>query len=144
MDITSSNSTVALSIPNLIPTAEIIQQFASDEMFDVEDIEIAEVLMGIDGNLSGGKVYVPIPITFNLQADSKSIPIFETWYSAMAPLGAPILPSQLLLTVRATGAAYMLTNGIMTTYSPAPSAGKTLKPRKFKVVYEAISNGAPL
>ena len=80
--ITSANAILALGINQYFPTPQIIQGFAVDDAFESESVQQSEVLMGVDGILSGGKVFVPYKMTIHLQADSPSVFLFDAWRNA--------------------------------------------------------------
>ena len=135
--ITSANAVIILTSPLLFPAPVPIQGFAADDIFSVQPLKSAEVLMGVDGILSAGFVFVPIEWDISLQADSASNTFFDTIYSAQQTAqdvyrigGTVVLPGI------ATG--YTLTNGVMTSYPPMPDAAKTLKMRKFGITWEKI------
>ena len=69
--ISSANAILTLSIAGLFGPTQI-QQWASDEFYATDPIEATEVLMGIDGTLSGGFVWSAVPQTISLQANSTS------------------------------------------------------------------------
>lgn len=137
--LTSANSALSLQITDLYPVPQAIQGYATDDMFSVADIATAEVLMGVDGKLSGG--YTPVPKVFEigLQADSPSNEIFEIWMNAQdAKTDLYIANATILL--RSTGRSYALTRGILTMASPMPAAKKILQLRKFQITFESISS----
>jgi len=135
--ITSANSILAIAVNNLFTAPQNIQGYAVDDAFEGEAVPQSEVLMGVDGKLSAGKIFVPYKMTIHLQADSSSISLFETWRSAQdsavdvfAASGSIILPS--------TNAIYTLQNGYLTSATPFPAAKKTLQPMTFEITWERI------
>jgi hypothetical protein len=139
--ITSANSVLMLAAAGLFATPQKIQGYAADAAFAFDEVENAETTMGIDGKLSAGWVAVEIPQKITLQADSVSMFFFDQvndyeqtnreklWLS-----GSLYIPS--------VGRKWSLVNGILKRYTPAPEAGKTLKPRTFGIVWESAP-GAP-
>jgi hypothetical protein len=79
--LTGANAVLMLTIPPLFTTPQQIQGFAADDVYDLDEIESVETLMGVDGILSGGFVWKSQPQTIMLQADSPSNAVFDTWYS---------------------------------------------------------------
>ena len=80
--ITSANSVLSLAINKYFPVPQVIQGFAVDDAFESESVQQSETLMGVDGILSGGKVFVPYKMTIHLQADSPSVFLFDAWRNA--------------------------------------------------------------
>ena len=80
--ITSANSVLTLAVNGLFPVPQVIQGYAVDDAFEGEAVQQAEILMGVDGVLSAGKVFVPYKMTIHLQADSPSVFLFDTLRNA--------------------------------------------------------------
>lgn len=138
--LTGANSVLLLGVTGLIDVPQQIQGFATDDVYDVDAIDSAETVPGVDGKLSAGWVYTPIRQGYTLQADSDSIEFFETLYSAEQQVreiyrlfGSIYLPS--------VQRNYTMTRGVLTNYNPVPTAKKLLQPRKFFIVWEAITAG---
>ena len=81
MSITSANAVLTLAIAQLFPVPQQLQGFGVDDVYDVPQIKSVEVMMGVDGVLSAGFVYVQIPQHITLQGDSASNLIFDTWWT---------------------------------------------------------------
>jgi hypothetical protein len=135
--ITSANSIITLSIPDLIPAPFQLQGFAADNVFESESIDQVQTVMGVDGNLSAGVVLVEVPMTIHLQADSDSIQYFETWLATQRQQlevfyanGQVVLPS-----VKKT---FTMTKGVLKRGPWMPSAGKTLQPQVYNLVWQTI------
>ena len=140
--ITSSNAVLMLSIQGLYDSPQQIQGFSADDVFDIENVKPAEAVMGVDGNLSAGRINVPIVQAIVLQADSPSNQIFEDWYASQIAEG-DIMFSDATVQLSSVGAAYTLRNGVLTDYSPIPTAKKILQPRKYTITWESVE-GAPI
>lgn len=137
MSITSANAIYTLTIPLIFPQGQQIQNFSTDEEFDTDALDAAEAMMGVDGILTAGFINVPVPQTITLMADSVSGFVFDQWFAyekqnqTKAPaIGSIVLPD--------LNMQYTMPKGFLKTYPPIPSAGKTLKPRKFGIVWESI------
>jgi len=136
--ITSANSVLTLSIEGLYAPINI-QGYAVDDAFESESVQQSEVLMGVDGNLSGGKVWIPYKMTIHLQADSPSVEVFDNWRSnqdafvdVFVANGTIILPS--------TGISYALYNGYLTAATPFPAVKKTLQPVVYEITWQTITS----
>lgn len=139
--ITSANAVLTLTINNLFPS-QTIQGFAVDDAFEGESVAQSEVLMGVDGILSGGKIFMPYKMTVHLQADSPSIEIFDSWRNAQdasvdvfSASGTILLPSSEM--------GYTLENGFLTLATPFPAVKKTLQPVVYEITWQRII-GAPV
>ncbi|WP_321899871.1 phage tail fiber protein [Paraburkholderia heleia] len=52
--ITSANSAFSISVTDLYPVPQAIHGYAADDAFTAEAVEMAEIVMGVDGHMSGG------------------------------------------------------------------------------------------
>ena len=133
-DITAANTTIMISIPDLFPVPQQLQGFANDDIFDIPAIESVETLMGVDGRLSGGFVFKPIPMEVTLQADSASNQFFDQWWTQMQATLATFT-ANCIIRQPSIGAKTTLTNGFLTSYKPAPGAKKLLQPRRYMITW---------
>jgi len=135
--ITSANAILMLSINNLFSAPQQLQGFAAEDIFDVDDIETAETLMGVDGKLSAGFVFVPVKQGFMLQADSDSITLFEAWYAAEKAVKDKYFANG-VAHFNSIGRSYVMTNGVLSGYKPMADGKKVLQPRKFSITWESV------
>lgn len=137
-DITAANAQFMLSITSLFPAPVQLQGFAADDVFDTEEIESVEHVMGVDGKLSAGFVFKAVPQTITLQADSSSMALFDSWWGAMQ-FGRQTFFANGIVILPAIGTKWAMTNGVLARYKPTPDVKKLLQPRKFGLVWESIS-----
>ena len=137
-NISAAGVVLTLSIPIVFPTGQQIQGFANDEVFDIPAIKSAEVMMGVDGVLSSGFVFVPIPHTISLQADSASNDVFDTWWTQMQATKATYLASG-LIKLPSISTKWTLSNGVLTSYKPAPNAKRLLQPRSYEITWQGLA-----
>ncbi len=135
--LTAANAVITLTIPGIFSIPQQLQQFAVDDVADVDTLTIAETLMGVDGFLSGGFVFNAVKYTFTLQADSPSCFLFDQWKNAQATL-LDTFPCNGGLLLKSLGTKWTWTRGFLVDYSPAPNIKKILQPRKFGVVFQRV------
>lgn len=135
--ITGANAILMLAVFPLFPVPQQIQGFAADDVFEATPIDSAEVLMGVDGKLSGGFVYQPIPQGISIQADSKSNDLFDTWWTSMQAALA-VFQANGIMSFPSIGRKWVLQNGFLTSYPWAPSLARTLRPRKYGITWERV------
>lgn len=140
--ITSTNSVLVLGVKSVFPVPQHLQGFATDDAYSIENVEVAEVVLGVDGIMSSG--YIPQIKTMNisLQADSASNGFFEAWY-ANQEANREIYQAFGVVTQESVGRIYTLTNGVLSNYSPLAEAKKTLGARKFQIKWNMVL-GAPV
>ena len=136
--LTSANSAFALQIVGLYPVPQSIQGYATDDAFAVDDVSPVEVMMGVDGKLSGGYTPYPTKLHVTLQADSPSIPVFDHWMAAQVA-AKEVYIANAAISLQGTGEKFILTRGFLTSGSPMAPAKKTLGPRKFEITFEQCS-----
>jgi|SRR5579872_546247 len=136
--LTAADAVIILNAPDVFSAPQQLQGFATDDVFSVNSLDIAETMMGVDGKLSGGYVPVPIDQTFMLQADSDSIDFFEAIYAAAVQQRTIFYLSGRTV-LRSTEKRYVMTRGLMVGYTPMPNAKKVLQPRPFIIRWESVS-----
>lgn len=117
-----------------------LQGFAADDAFATEPLASVETLMGVDGVLSAGFVYVPVRQTISIQADSVSNDLFDIWWNAMQTTKDVYL-AQGIITLTTIQKKYALVNGSLTTYHPLADVKKLLQPRRYGITWQAITPG---
>jgi hypothetical protein len=138
--ITSANAVLTLAINKYFPVPQVIQGFATDDAFESEAVQQSEVLMGVDGILSGGKVFVPYKMTIHLQADSPSVFLFDAWRSAQ-DAAVDVFSASGSITLPSTSMVYTLQNGFLTLATPVPAVKKTLQPLVYEITWQRIIGG---
>lgn len=136
--VTAADIVYTLTIPLVFTSPQLIQGYATDEVTDIPVLKSAEVMMGVDGILSAGFVYVPVPQTISLQADSASNDVFDAWWTQMQQTKQTYLASG-LLKVPSIGKKYTLIGGVLTSYKPIANAKRLLQPRNYEITFQNIA-----
>lgn len=139
--ITSASAILQISVATLFTSPQQIQQFSADNIFETDEIEVGETSMGIDGVLSAGWVWNEVPWNISLQANSPSNALFDQWYQAEKTAQDKYAATGLVI-LKSIGTKFILSNGYLKRFSPIPSAAKTLRARRFGIVFNSI-NAAP-
>lgn len=134
--ITGATTIVMLAIPGLFPVPQQLQGFAADDVFSTDSLESAEILMGVDGKMSAGFVFVPVKQNYIIQADSPSIFLFEQWWASQQQI-RDLYRAEGIISLPAVGRKYSMNNGRLTTHHPIPDAKKLLQPRRFTITWES-------
>lgn len=135
--ITGANAVFMLTIPDLYDTPQQLQGFAADDVFSTDALQSAETLMGVDGHLAGGFVFVEIKQTIALQADSPSNDVFDNWHQAQQGAQEVFIANGMVI-LSNLGRKWTMTRGFLTTYPPLPNAKKILQPRSFGVTWQSV------
>jgi hypothetical protein len=125
----------------LIPAAPI-QGYSADDAFDTDSIAPNEVMTGVDGDLSGGYVYVPVKLKFTLQADSPSILLIDTWYQTMRANRGGGYVANASIVAPELGKLWTFTKGFLTGYKPTPNAKKLMQPQAYEITFKEMITAA--
>ena len=140
--LTSANSILSLSVANLFNSPIQIEGYATDDAFTAQDVETAETMMGVDGNLSSGFTPYPVPIEITLQADSASNSFFDSLIQAESIVREKYVLNGSIM-IPSINMVYALTRGFLGKITPISPAKKVLQPRKFEITFQNIS-GSPM
>lgn len=140
--ITSADSIYSLSVSSLFPAPQVLQGFAADDGFTTEAIQSAEVVMGLDGHLSGGFVFNPFRQTITLMPDSPSAQVFQNWWNQQYAT-KEVLIANASIELPSVGQTYMLTRGFLTSYVPIFDVKKVLQAAKYEITWGSVV-GAPI
>lgn len=135
--ITSADTVFTLAVQTLFPTPQQLQGFATDDIYGVAQIKSVEVMMGVDGVLSGGFVFVAVPQKITLQADSESNDVFDLWWTTMQATKG-VLRASGLIQLPAIATKFVHTTGFLTGYTPIPTAKRLLQPREYEITWQSI------
>jgi hypothetical protein len=132
LDLTGANASISILIPALFSTPQPLQQWEADNVFESPEIAPTETMMGVDGVLSGGMVFVPVEQEFMLMANSPSIAIFDSWYlnqiaaqTTFPASGTTIMPG--------LKKQWQMVNGFLVGYKPLPAVKKLAQPQHFRI-----------
>lgn len=136
--ITAANAVFSLAITNLYPSPQLIQGYAADAMFAVDESDIAEIVMGVDGHMSAGFVFSVSPMSVSIMPDSPSSTVFETWYLT-SKAARDIYAGNATIIIPGIKRKYTLKNGVLTKGKTLPDAKKVLQARDWKITWESIT-----
>lgn len=139
--LTAANAIILIAVPGLFDVPQRLQGFATDDVFDTDDVAPVETAMGVDGIQSAGWTPVAVKQGYTIQADSTSIDFFERWYAAQQATREVYLASATTY-LSSVERKYDQTRGALTSYSPMPNAKKILQPRKFAIMWERVTGSA--
>ena len=135
--ITSADSVFIIGSDDFALAATQIEGYAADAAFAMDAQETAEVVLGVDGKMSGGWVPRMYTQTITLQADSPSIDIFDAIVLAQ-DANKTVYRLSGTITLPGTERSYTLSRGMLTSYTAMPDAQRTLQPRTFVITWENV------
>jgi hypothetical protein len=137
--ITANNAVFMLAVAGVFSTPQRLQQFSADDVFDTEPIEPTETMMGVDGNLTAGFVFVPTPQSVTLMADSPSNDLFEAWMAA-SRAARDVIYANATIRLPSIGKSYALTKGVLQRMPQFAGAKKVLQPRVYGLLWESVTS----
>jgi hypothetical protein len=135
--ITAANAVFMLTAGALYPVAQQLANYMADDVFDTDDVDISETVMGVDGNLSVGFVNNPVDQTIYIMPDSATSDLFDNIYSAQKAAGEVIV---LTATVTLPGPQkkFACTKGVLKRLKPIPSVKKVVQGRPFRITWQSV------
>jgi hypothetical protein len=106
--ISSFNASIQLTIPGVYSSGVLLKQFSTDDILDSEAQVLAEIRVGADGDVVGGKVFNLNKFRLMFQANSASIPVFYEWKAAQD--GSDIIAATMTIIVPSLGLDVDLTD----------------------------------
>jgi hypothetical protein len=135
--LTAADAVLTISQPILFPTPQQIQGFAADDVTDMDSAKILEHLMGVDGVLSFGFVFVERMQKIVLQANSDSNALFDT-VNTQQEAAETVYPLAMTIILPSIGLMWTCINGGLENYKPMPGVKKILQPREYRIVWNKV------
>jgi hypothetical protein len=136
MSITGANVVITLTSP-LFAAPQQIQGFGPDDVTNMDPVKILEHLIGVDGALTFGFVYVERMQEITLMADSKSNSFFDT-INAQQQANQTVYAMSGAILMPAISTLFNCANGALETYNPMPQVKKIIQPRKYRIVWNTV------
>lgn len=135
--ITSADSVFSISSADFALAATILEGYAADAAFAMENADTAETMLGVDGKLSAGWVPRSYNQTITLQADSKSRAVFDALVMAQ-DVSRQIFRLNGVITLPGNQYSYTLSRGVLKNYTAMPTAQRVLQPLTFVIEWERV------
>ena len=135
--ITSANSVIMLAVATVFPAAQKLQGYAAEDIFDTDDVELAEVSLGLDGKQSSGWIPHNVKWRFTLQANSDSILLLDTVIAAQDAL-KDIYAWTGNISLPGPRKKFAMNNGTLTRGKIVPDGKKTLQPQSYEITWESV------
>ena len=135
--ITSADSVFALSCTELALLGVVLEGYAADAAFAMENADTAETILGVDGKLSAGWIPRSYPQTITLQADSPSRQVFDA-IVAYQDVNRTVLRLNAVISLPGNQYSYTMARGVLKNYSPMPTAQRVLQPMTFAIEWERV------
>lgn len=135
--ITAANSVYMLAITGLFQTPQKLQGYGADAAFATAAVRNGETVMGVDGNMSGGFVFVQREQTITLMPDSPSCDMFDAWDAAQQA-AEDIFFASAIITLPGLQKSWTGIKGVLTNFTPVSDVRRTLQARTFGITWESL------
>lgn len=135
--ITAATAVLMLTAGSLYPVPQQLGGFMADDIFETDDVDISETVMGVDGNLSVGYIPNPVEQTIYLMPDSVSTDLFDAIYAAQLAAKEVIICS---MTAYLPGPQkkYACTKGVLKRLKPIPSVKKVVQGQPYRFTWQSV------
>lgn len=135
--ITAVNAKYALAVPPVFAVPQTLKGFSADTMFTTEALENVELVQGVDGELSGGFVFNPVPQNIEIMPDSDSLGLFEAWYNYQLTTQETVTASGSIV-IPSVGKSYTMQKGFLSSYMPIVDAKKVLQAVRIRITWKRV------
>jgi hypothetical protein len=135
--ITAANSQFVITIPGVYSTPQILRGYAADSGFAFGQVKPAEVVMGVDGNMSAGYTPYMTEQTINIMPDSPSLIVFQTWLQACY-LNGEVFFANAQITLPSINQVFTLTKGVLSGAKAAPDVKKVLQAVEYQITWNLV------
>lgn len=135
--ITAADVTIVFTAPPIFTAGQVIAGFAQDDVFQVPQRRLAQVEMGVDDFVASGYIFQLQAWNFTLQAPSPSNDFFDDLVAAQDAARTTFF-IQGTVDLPSTGKAYILQNGTLVDYAPAPGSRQVLQPRPYGIMWAKV------
>lgn len=135
--ITSADSTFVISSADFALAATILEGYAADAAFAMDNADTAETSLGVDGKLSAGWVPRSYNQTITLQADSSSRALIDLLVTGQ-DAARTVFRLNGVITLPGNQYTYSLSRGVLKNYTAVPTAQRTLQPMTFVIEWEKV------
>lgn len=136
--ITSADSTFVISSADFALAATILEGYAADAAFAMDNADSAETSLGVDGKLSAGWIPRSYTQTITLQPDSPSRQVLDGIVAAQ-DAQRDIFRLNAVITLPGNQYSHSLTRGVLKNYSAMANAQKILQPMTFVIEWERVT-----
>ncbi len=136
-DITSANSIIILSCPELYPSGVRLQQFSTDQSITQGDEEMASDRIGVDGKMVAGWVPTIKTVNIALEASSPSAEVFDTIYKH-SQANRKVYWLSLVVAIPSTGKTLTYKNGVLKNWKLLPDHKQVLDPLTAVIDFESV------
>ncbi len=136
-NITSSNSSTVLTVESVFPQGVIFQSYSTDAAWALDEVQLAQGDVGVDGVYTAGYTPMKKVITFTFNASSPTVPSLEAVATAM-DTAQTIFGMSLILTIPSIGKVYTFTEGTMVSGKRLADGAKVLNAQTFKFEFGKV------
>jgi hypothetical protein len=126
-----------ITVEELYPRGIQVERFAADSAISVENAQVAETRMGVDGKMVAGYVPGIKTVTIDLEANSPTAKALNEVVGAMEQNVKPY-QCELVVDVPSQGTVYTFKKGVIQTAGQMPAVKKILDPTQWVFHFETM------
>jgi hypothetical protein len=135
--ITAATAEFKIAIAGLFTTPQTVDGFAADEAFLIDSVESAQVVVGVDANMSVGWIPNAKKQHVMIMPDSDALDMFNTW--GVTQEGTKeVFIAQATIYIPAINYKYTLVKGVLTNWKPIPDVKKVLQAVPYEITWQSI------
>lgn len=138
-DITSANATAVIRFEEVYPSGIYLQMFAVDTAISLEESDITETRIGVDGYMVAGYTPQIFPVTVNLEAASPSFTALATVWNYMRTRRT-IYDTTLTITAPSIRRAFTFSTGVMKSGVPFSGLSTILDPTSWVFHFQNLDH----
>ncbi len=135
--ITAATAVYMLTVGTLFPVPQKLGGYMADDVFDTDDVDISETVMGVDGNLSVGYIPNPVEQTIYIMPDSPTTDLFDVWYAAQQ-LAREVIVCSATVYLPGPQKKYACTKGVLKRLKPIPSVKKVVQGQPYRLTWQSV------
>lgn len=135
--ITSADSQLVISLPELALANVFMEGYAVDSSFAFESVQTAETQLGVDGYTSAGWIPRNYPMNLQFAADSNSLKVWDALVSYQ-DAKRTVVRFNGTLVLTSNGMSYTMEKGVLVNYAPVPDGAKVLQPRTMQIIWGRV------
>lgn len=136
--ITSADINAHITVDALYPMGFVLEGFSADNIFEMDNLELAQAIRGADGKLSAGFVFGTQHQTFHIMPDSPVYKKIQTW-ATTSVTSKGVYRCNLTAVFKTNGTKFVCTNGVLLNAGNVANAARMLQPITFQIAWETVT-----
>ncbi len=138
-NITSANASAILTVDTLYPAGIVLEQFATDQGINFDEVSYSQSRMGVDGKMTSGFIPSIKSLVLLLEASSPSLTALSQ-LAQMMTQNRTTYNCTLIVTIPSLNKVFTYSNGVLESGKVVPDNKKVLEPVSFRFQFESFKS----